>query len=307
MSLELYTKHEKIGEGAFAKVYRGTENASGLEVAIKIVDLQEADESYEEILKECRVLQQMRHPNVIGYYGSFLPKDGLTLHIVCEYAGGQAVQDLINQAPLDSKEAAVVLRESTQGLLYLHNNQMMHRDIKASNIVLTVTGDVKLIDFGTVSEEPKRNSFIGTPFWMAPEVIGKEDEYDKSADIWSLGITAIEIVKGEAPHAHLHPMRVLFLIPKSDPPVLEGAFKNNIKNFVALCLKKNPAERATAQQLLKDKFLSKAKKPKILQKRIADYKVWKQTQSEVSSHSSEEAEERQIRILNEAPNVEWDF
>mmetsp|Transcript_14251 Transcript_14251/g.40385 ORF Transcript_14251/g.40385 Transcript_14251/m.40385 type:complete len:576 (+) Transcript_14251:114-1841(+) len=259
-SQDRFQLQECIGRGSFGHVHKGWDRELQREVAVKVIELEDVEDDIEDIHREIAVLAQCKSPHITDYYASVLSNGSSRLLIVMELMAC-SVADLLEVSVLDEATMALVLREILLALVYLHGENRIHRDIKAANILLSHMGGVKISDFGVSGQLTstlgyKRKSFVGTPFWMAPEVIQSSEEgYSEKADIWSLGITAIEMAKGMPPNSELHPMRVLFLIPKNPPPTLDGPFSEALKDFVATCLQKDPQSRPTARELLNHRFL----------------------------------------------------
>jgi serine/threonine-protein kinase 24/25/MST4 len=247
---ELYRKVALAGKGAYGAVYKGIEVKTGNVVGLKVcnLDVEGGIEDAADIQREVALLTSMRDaPNVTQYYGCYM--DGPRVWIVMEWAQGGSVRSLMkaNDGIVEEKYIVIIIREVLIGLAYLHKQNIIHRDIKAANVLVASTGKVMICDFGVSAllsnSSSKRNTFIGTPYWMAPEVAMSNPNYDTRADIWSLGIMIWEMLKGVPPHANLEFAKVLHLIPRAKAPrLVEGEGSKDMRDFVACCLTELPGD-----------------------------------------------------------------
>uniref|UniRef100_A0A8C9U9K6 non-specific serine/threonine protein kinase n=1 Tax=Scleropages formosus TaxID=113540 RepID=A0A8C9U9K6_SCLFO len=256
---KLFTDLREIGHGSFGAVYFARDVRTNEVVAIKKMSYsgKQSNEKWQDIIKEVKFLQKLRHPNTIEYKGCYLREH--TAWLVMEYCLGSASDLLeVHKKPLQEVEIAAITHGALQGLAYLHSHNMIHRDVKAGNILLTEPGQVKLGDFGSASIVSPANSFVGTPYWMAPEVILAMDEgqYDGKVDVWSLGITCIELAERKPPLFNMNAMSALYHIAQNESPVLQSNhWSDFFRNFVDSCLQKIPQDRPTSDVLLKHRFL----------------------------------------------------
>uniref|UniRef100_A0A3Q2ZBU2 Myosin IIIA n=1 Tax=Hippocampus comes TaxID=109280 RepID=A0A3Q2ZBU2_HIPCM len=279
---------ETIGKGTYGKVYKVLNKADGSKAAVKILDpIHDIDE---EIEAEYNILKALSdHANVVKFYGMFYKKDvkcGDQLWLVLELCNGGSVTDLAKGMlkrgeRMDEAIIAFILHQALMGLQHLHVNHTIHRDVKGNNILLTTHGGIKLVDFGVSAQltntRLRRNTSVGTPFWMAPEVIACEQQldstYDARCDVWSLGITAIELGDGDPPLSELHPMRALFKIPRNPPPTLQQPelWSCDFNDFICKCLIKDFELRPNVADLLQHVFIRQTVgKEKMLQKQLIE-------------------------------------
>uniref|UniRef100_A0A8C7W895 non-specific serine/threonine protein kinase n=1 Tax=Oncorhynchus mykiss TaxID=8022 RepID=A0A8C7W895_ONCMY len=288
----------ELGDGAFGKVYKAQNKQTGILAAAKVIDTK-TEEELEDYMVEIDILASCDHHNIVKLLDAFYYDS--KLWILIEFCAGGAVDAVMLELerPLTEPQIRVVCKQTLQALLYLHDNKVIHRDLKAGNILLSLNGDVKLADFGVSAKNTKtlqrRDSFIGTPYWMAPEVVMcetfKDRPYDYKADIWSLGVTLIEMAQIEPPNHEMNPMRVLLKIAKADPPTLmqPSRWSPEFSDFLRKCLDKNVDNRWNVAQLLQHPFLSTVTDSRPLRELIAEAKA--EVYEEIEEHKEEEEEE----------------
>lgn len=276
---EVFEMVDIIGEGAYGLICTCKNIKQDKIYAIKFLEIEEEDE--EHLQKEIDILKEAEHCEyTVKYYGCYI-KDS-TLMIVMEFCDAGSCLDIINacKKTFDEDQIAAICACMVQGLIYLHSHKILHRDLKAGNVLLTSEGTAKLADFGVSAKLAytlqKKDTVVGSPYWMAPEVISVQKEkaegYDFKADIWSLGITAIELAEGKPPLFEIASLRVIFLIPVRDPPTLKekGKWSNDFHDFLAKCLQKNPSDRPTAKELLEHPFIKRGTKNRHVLKKMVD-------------------------------------
>ncbi|XP_067334691.1 TRAF2 and NCK interacting kinase a isoform X8 [Channa argus] len=307
---------ELVGNGTYGQVYKGRHVKTGQLAAIKVMDVTGDEE--EEIKAEINMLKKYsHHRNIATYYGAFVKKNppGIDdqLWLVMEFCGAGSVTDLIKNTKgnsLKEEWTAYICREILRGLTHLHQHKVIHRDIKGQNVLLTENAEVKLVDFGVSAQLDRtvgrRNTFIGTPYWMAPEVIACDENpdatYDFKSDLWSLGITAIEMAEGAPPLCDMHPMRALFLIPRNPAPRLKSKkWSKKFQSFIESCLVKSHSQRPSTEQLIKHPFIRDLPNERQIRIQLKDHidrtkkKRGERDETEYEySGSEEEDEEREM-------------
>jgi len=262
----------KIGEGSFGAVYKALDLRDHTEVAIKILPAEGHRSA--RLRKEIHILKECQSPFIVGYKGAF--QRGSNVWIVMEHCAAGSLQDVMQACghTFSEYQVAAIMRQCLEGLAYLHAQGRIHRDIKGGNILSDADGCCKLADFGVSGDVSaavgKSRTVVGTPHWMAPEVLLQED-YNEKADVWSLGITAFELVLGEPPHATLSPLRAAVVIPSTPSPTLPQPeeWSDDFRSFLACCLHKKVSERWSASQLLDHPYIVSAPFPSVLSENVA--------------------------------------
>ncbi|XP_041563728.1 serine/threonine-protein kinase 10 isoform X1 [Drosophila elegans] len=272
----------ELGDGAFGKVYKAQHKEQKRYAAAKMCQLED-EENLSDHMVEIDILSEIKHPNVVELYEAFSIDDKLWMLI--EYCDGGALDSIMVELekPLTEPQIAYVCKHMTEGLTFLHRNKVIHRDLKAGNVLLTMEGGVKLADFGVSAKNKhtmqKHDTFIGTPYWMAPELVlcetFRDNPYDHKVDIWSLGITLIELAQMEPPNSEMSPMRVLLKIQKSEPPKLEqpSRWSKEFNDFLKKSLVKDPQVRPTTDVLMQHGFINRHLDAKPIKDLLLEYKA----------------------------------
>ena len=314
----------RVGRGATGEVFKAADLAreGAPPVAVKLVDLEDCEDDVADLQREITTLALCSSPFVTKYIGSALVSGTSKIAIIMEYMAGGSARDVVDERKtidgrdgLDEQEIKCIVCDVLRALEYLHNENKIHRDVKAANVLLTANGEARLADFGVSGQMThtlgaRRKTFTGTPFWMAPEVIQGGEGYDEKADIWSLGITCYELAMGSAPHAELHPMRVLFVIPKQDAPRLpnDGRFEDDFRDFVASCLQKDASARPSAKELREHPFVKRARDASAeesLRARAARHMAL--TDSNLGEHSGGASGSGVLTPRSVKATPDWDF
>eukprot|EP01119_Soliformovum_irregulare_P012399 TRINITY_DN3219_c0_g1_i1.p1 TRINITY_DN3219_c0_g1~~TRINITY_DN3219_c0_g1_i1.p1 ORF type:complete len:487 (-),score=195.36 TRINITY_DN3219_c0_g1_i1:29-1489(-) len=292
-SADVFLMESKLGEGAYGAVFKARHRDSQFVLAIKEIKLNKDSKISQDLLNEIEILKKCRHRNIVSYFGTCTLDKAYKFWILMDYCQLGSVRDLleISNRTLSEAEIAYIVQQTLGGLLYLHNRKIIHRDVKCANILLTSEAEVKIADFGISDSIGKAQDSMGTPLWMAPEVINRAP-YDNRCDIWSLGITIIEMADGFPPHFNIKLKRAMMMIPIKPPPTvaIPAKFTTEFNQFLAKCVVKEADKRDNAVNLMMHPFVQRAMGPEVLQQRIKEVLMLKQTVGDRGISDSDESD-----------------